>query len=386
MNCGRVPTRPGLVKSRIAQRSPRPFSIGVPVSATRVRAGMRRSCCDVSFAGFLIACASSSTTRAHSTSAIASTSRTAVPYVVTTTSASATSAAISSGAARLAPWCTTTRSSGVKRSASAIQLPTTAGGAITNAGPSSRARAGARASSASCRGPCRARGNRRGRPSRGSRATRAPRSDSCAARRRSRGGVPRGIGLDLCRPLRAGRTPNRRLRSRRRPASGESSRPSARRSISAPVSCLVLSRSASASAAALRSTWSIATQRPPVRMSGRASFARRAMSAAVSSTSSNTADQRTFGELVRTDGRSPTRVDVDAQRRRARALARTSGTRTSKPAATRRGPVVAIRSHASSALRIDLAAPHAARPQQHRQHALEARHLVFEVLAVGRRP
>ena len=38
MNCGRLPTRPGFVKSRIAQRSPRPFSIGVPVSATRVRA------------------------------------------------------------------------------------------------------------------------------------------------------------------------------------------------------------------------------------------------------------------------------------------------------------------------------------------------------------
>ena len=66
MNCGRGPTRPGLAKSRIAQRSPRPFSIGVPVSAMRLRAGMRRSCCDVSLAGFLIACASSSTTRAHS--------------------------------------------------------------------------------------------------------------------------------------------------------------------------------------------------------------------------------------------------------------------------------------------------------------------------------
>ena len=59
MNCGRGPTRPGFVKSRIDQRSPRPFSIGVPVSAMRVRAGIRRSCCDVSLAGFLIACASS---------------------------------------------------------------------------------------------------------------------------------------------------------------------------------------------------------------------------------------------------------------------------------------------------------------------------------------
>ena len=46
MNAGREPTRPGLVKSRIAHRSPSPFSIGVPVSARRVRAGMRRSCWD----------------------------------------------------------------------------------------------------------------------------------------------------------------------------------------------------------------------------------------------------------------------------------------------------------------------------------------------------
>ena len=78
-NCGRGPTRPGLVKSRIAQRSPRPFSIGVPVSATRTRAGMRRSCCAVSLAGFLIAWASSSTTVDHCTFSMASMSRTAVP-------------------------------------------------------------------------------------------------------------------------------------------------------------------------------------------------------------------------------------------------------------------------------------------------------------------
>ena len=61
MNDGRDPTRPGLVKSRIAHRSPSPFSIGVPVSARRVWAGIRRSCWEVSLVGFLIACASSST-------------------------------------------------------------------------------------------------------------------------------------------------------------------------------------------------------------------------------------------------------------------------------------------------------------------------------------
>ncbi len=59
------PTRPGLVKSRMAHRSPSPFSIGVPVRAMRVRAGMRRSCWAVSLAGFLMAWASSSTTRSH---------------------------------------------------------------------------------------------------------------------------------------------------------------------------------------------------------------------------------------------------------------------------------------------------------------------------------
>ena len=65
MNCGRGPTSPGFVKSRIAQRSPRPFSIGVPVSATRMLAGMRRSCCAVSLAGFLMAWASSRITWFH---------------------------------------------------------------------------------------------------------------------------------------------------------------------------------------------------------------------------------------------------------------------------------------------------------------------------------
>ncbi len=135
MKAGRVPTSPGLVKSRSAHRSPRPFSIGVPVSATRVRAGSRRSCWAVSLAGFLMAWASSRTIRAHGRSASASTSRTAVPYVVMTTSASATSDSSSSAVAREAPWWTTTRSWGVKRAASAAQLPTTAGGAMTSTGP-----------------------------------------------------------------------------------------------------------------------------------------------------------------------------------------------------------------------------------------------------------
>ena len=40
MKVVRPPTRPGLTKSRIDHRSPRPFSIGVPVSARRERAGI----------------------------------------------------------------------------------------------------------------------------------------------------------------------------------------------------------------------------------------------------------------------------------------------------------------------------------------------------------
>ena len=52
---------------------------GCPRERDRVRAGIVRRYCDVSFAGFLIACASSRITRAHSSAAMASTSRTAVP-------------------------------------------------------------------------------------------------------------------------------------------------------------------------------------------------------------------------------------------------------------------------------------------------------------------
>ncbi len=77
------------------------------------------------------------------------------------------------------------------------------------------------------------------------------------------------------------------------PASGDPSSPRAWRSISAPDIRVLSARSASASAAAARSAWSSATQRPPTRTRGRASAARRRMSAALSSTSSKTAVQRT---------------------------------------------------------------------------------------------
>ena len=136
MNCGRGPTRPGLAKSRIAQRSPSPFSIGVPVSAMRLRAGIRRSCCDVSLAGFLIACASSSTTRAHDTAG--------ERFDVANRGAVRGDDDVGVGdlgrdlvGARRAArrGARRSRRPGVKRAASAVQLPTTAGGAITSAGP-----------------------------------------------------------------------------------------------------------------------------------------------------------------------------------------------------------------------------------------------------------
>ena len=60
-----IPSRPGLMKSKIDQRSPSRFSMGVPVSAMRASA---RSCLTglVCLApGFLMACASSSTTSRH---------------------------------------------------------------------------------------------------------------------------------------------------------------------------------------------------------------------------------------------------------------------------------------------------------------------------------
>ena len=106
------------------------------------------------------------------------------------------------------------------------------------------------------------------------------------------------------------------------------------------------------------------------------------MSAAVSSTSSNTADQRTFASWF-----APTAVSVAAstKTRSDGVLGRreSAGTRTSKPASCSCGPVAAIRSHASSPLRITW--PRRVPPgrPQRGQHALEAADLVFEVLAFG---
>ena len=61
------PSTPGLTKSRMERISDRRFSIGVPVSARRWRDGSERTALDERVPEFLIACASSRTTRSHST-------------------------------------------------------------------------------------------------------------------------------------------------------------------------------------------------------------------------------------------------------------------------------------------------------------------------------
>ena len=120
--------------------------------------------------------------------------------------------------------------------------------------------------------------------------------------------------------------------------------------MSAPVSWVVSALAASAPAAAWRSALSSATHLPPERTSGRASLASSRISAAVSSTSSNTADQRTSASWL-----APTAVSFESANTRSIGVAfrvDSSGTRTSKPASASRGPVTVISSHASSWLRM----------------------------------
>ena len=75
-----------MTRSMIAQSSPSRFSIGVPVSASARRRGIRRSARCRFVRGFFASCASSSSSRSHSTRASSSTSRVATSYDVTTTS------------------------------------------------------------------------------------------------------------------------------------------------------------------------------------------------------------------------------------------------------------------------------------------------------------
>ena len=118
------PSRPGLAKSMMDHSSESWFSTGVPVSAMRAAAGSARTALACAVSWFLIACASSHTTRTHRTWLSASRSLLAIPYVVITRSVSASAAASSSPVSRSAPWWTCTRSSGVNRAASRCQFPT----------------------------------------------------------------------------------------------------------------------------------------------------------------------------------------------------------------------------------------------------------------------
>lgn len=90
-NAPREPSRPGLQNSMIDQSSARWFSTGVPVSARRPLAGIERTALACRVPLFLMACASSQTTRCQAVFPRVSRSRCAVPYVVMTRSAPAIS-------------------------------------------------------------------------------------------------------------------------------------------------------------------------------------------------------------------------------------------------------------------------------------------------------
>ena len=335
---------------------------------------MRRSCCDVSLAGFLMACASSSTTRSHATSAM----RVDVAHRGAVggdrrrrrrrprpRSRRAT--------ARFAPWCTTTRRSGVKRAASAVQLPTTAGGAITSAGPV----AGAREQVGEHRrrlAETHVEREATAEPGRVEEAEPRERLGLVAAQladeaRRAR----RPARRRRRRRPRAGRRPSRRRRSRCRPRAA-SPRGRARGAASRrPTAACVVARSASAAAAALRSAL---VDRDPAAAGAdeRAGFLGQPRD--VGGGELDVVEHRRpahVGELVGADGRRRRRVGEHAQRRR-RLAARQRGhphVEARRPRAADRSTVIS--SHASSWLEHHLAAAGAAGPPQRGQHPFEAR-------------
>jgi hypothetical protein len=129
------PSSPGLVNSMIDHSSPSRFSTGVPVSAIREAAGRLRTARACRVPAFLMFCASSQTTRCQPTAASSSRSRAAIAYVVMTRSAALSASRNSAPDSRSDPWCTCTTSSGVNRSASFCQLPTTDIGQTSSVGP-----------------------------------------------------------------------------------------------------------------------------------------------------------------------------------------------------------------------------------------------------------
>ena len=131
------PSRPGLMKSKIDQRSPSRFSIGVPVSAMRASA---RSCLTVLVClapGFLIACASSSIASRHARrrqprhageKAVAGDDEIDIGQVGGGLRPSAVSAGIADG------WTTTAFRLGANRAISAAQLASSEAGATSSDG------------------------------------------------------------------------------------------------------------------------------------------------------------------------------------------------------------------------------------------------------------
>ena len=273
----------------------------------------------------------------------------------------------------------------MKRAASAAQLPTTAGGAITSAGPPpTRAgevgEDGGGLAEAHVEGEAAAEldGVEEAEPAERLGLVRAQLADEALGRGDRRG--RRGGGLGSSRSV------TQPLPSTVRPApKGVPSSPTTWRRISAPVSWSAPARSARAAAASLRSTRSSSTHLPCERTSGRASAARRATSAAVSSTSSNTADQRTSLSWL-----APTTVSPVGSTKR-----RSAGRRLA--ARQRRHPHLeagrleggAGDGHELPRLvlaQVHLAPPEAARPAELVVEALEPDDLVGEVLralAVG---
>ena len=135
-NHSREPSRPGLTMSISAHSSLRRFSIGVPVIASRRRAGSRRSARARFVFGFLTSCASSSSSRSQGIAARKSTSRVAMSYEVMTTSDCSAASASAAPASRRLPWWLCTRSEGANRATSAPHCLTTLIGQTTSVGPS----------------------------------------------------------------------------------------------------------------------------------------------------------------------------------------------------------------------------------------------------------
>ena len=131
LNASSVPRNPGTRKFIRLHNSPRWFSIGVPDRQRRLRASSLQAACAIFERGFLMYCASSSTTMWNGTVASLSISRWSRAKDVRTRSAWGIERKYFF---RSGPLSTSTRRSGVNFVASARQLGTTEVGATTSTG------------------------------------------------------------------------------------------------------------------------------------------------------------------------------------------------------------------------------------------------------------